>query len=189
MSCNIGEYLRCRKAHARERGGPSAREGKWVICERPASAHTTRMRVQVRFKTWGSLNAARDNVLVVCHALTGNSSLDQWWGGLLGTCLPTALKRQDVCTRRPRKGVRHGQVLGCVRECVGLMLREHRTYLRRPAGMHAEKLSFDSLLQPDEHCIRRDFSRDNDTRYSRGAYAYAEGVVVQYTCDWIPDNA
>eukprot|EP00981_Chlorochromonas_danica_P006024 scaffold1247_cov170-Ochromonas_danica.AAC.2 len=38
----------------------------------------------VRYNTYGKLNDARDNVLVVCHALTGNSRLDLWWGGLLG---------------------------------------------------------------------------------------------------------
>lgn len=40
--------------------------------------------VPVRYNTWGQLNSARDNVLVVCHALTGNSRLDTWWGDLLG---------------------------------------------------------------------------------------------------------
>ena len=40
--------------------------------------------VQVRYQTWGQLNANRDNVMVVCHAMTGNAALDQWWGGLLG---------------------------------------------------------------------------------------------------------
>eukprot|EP00299_Pterocystis_sp_00344_P015455 c7719_g1_i1.p1 GENE.c7719_g1_i1~~c7719_g1_i1.p1 ORF type:complete len:372 (-),score=67.17 c7719_g1_i1:1205-2320(-) len=39
---------------------------------------------QVRYNTWGKLNATRDNVLFICHALTGNSRLDTWWGGLLG---------------------------------------------------------------------------------------------------------
>ena len=33
-------------------------------------------RVPVRFKTWGTLNDTRDNVLVVCHALTGNGACD-----------------------------------------------------------------------------------------------------------------
>eukprot|EP00584_Thalassiosira_punctigera_P009057 CAMPEP_0172528924 /NCGR_PEP_ID=MMETSP1067-20121228/3138_1 /TAXON_ID=265564 ORGANISM="Thalassiosira punctigera, Strain Tpunct2005C2" /NCGR_SAMPLE_ID=MMETSP1067 /ASSEMBLY_ACC=CAM_ASM_000444 /LENGTH=544 /DNA_ID=CAMNT_0013312903 /DNA_START=637 /DNA_END=2271 /DNA_ORIENTATION=+ len=36
------------------------------------------------YNTYGALNDARDNALVVCHALTGNSSLEAWWGELLG---------------------------------------------------------------------------------------------------------
>lgn len=39
---------------------------------------------QIRYMTYGTLNKARDNVLVVCHALTGNASLHSWWGDLLG---------------------------------------------------------------------------------------------------------
>ena len=34
--------------------------------------------VEVRYRTWGTLNLRRDNALVVCHALTGNASLDSW---------------------------------------------------------------------------------------------------------------
>jgi len=37
-----------------------------------------------RYNTFGSLNSDRNNLIVVCHALTGNSKLDQWWGQLLG---------------------------------------------------------------------------------------------------------
>ena len=40
-------------------------------------------KVQVRYKTFGNLNEARDNVLVVCHALTGNASLDEVVGNYL----------------------------------------------------------------------------------------------------------
>jgi len=36
------------------------------------------------YNTYGVLNETRDNVIVVCHALTGNSRLDLWWGSLLG---------------------------------------------------------------------------------------------------------
>lgn len=46
--------------------------------------------VEVAFETWGSLSATRDNVVVVCHALTGDAhcaaSQDEagWWEGLIG---------------------------------------------------------------------------------------------------------
>jgi len=38
----------------------------------------------VNYNTYGTMNDARDNVLVICHALTGNASLEAWWGELLG---------------------------------------------------------------------------------------------------------
>ncbi len=40
--------------------------------------------VEVRYNTFGRLNEAKDNVLVVCHALTGNARLDTWWSSILG---------------------------------------------------------------------------------------------------------
>lgn len=40
--------------------------------------------VPVAYKTWGELNEARDNVMVICHALTGSSDVSDWWGPLLG---------------------------------------------------------------------------------------------------------
>jgi len=50
------------------------------ILENGAKLHNA----QLRYMTYGTLNKARDNVLVVCHALTGNASLHSWWGDLLG---------------------------------------------------------------------------------------------------------
>jgi homoserine O-acetyltransferase len=38
----------------------------------------------VAYKTWGALNANRDNVLVICHALSGSSDVADWWAPLLG---------------------------------------------------------------------------------------------------------
>lgn len=34
--------------------------------------------VPVAYKTWGKLNAAADNCLVICHALTGSSDVEDW---------------------------------------------------------------------------------------------------------------
>ncbi|GMI31661.1 hypothetical protein TeGR_g14035 [Tetraparma gracilis] len=36
------------------------------------------------YNTYGTLNESRDNVLLVTHALTGNSDLASWWGNMLG---------------------------------------------------------------------------------------------------------
>lgn len=41
----------------------------------------------VAYKTWGRLNPDCDNVLLICHALTGSSDVQDWWGPLLGTGL------------------------------------------------------------------------------------------------------
>ena len=40
--------------------------------------------VTLAYRTWGQLNAARANAVLVCHALTGSADLDRWWPGLLG---------------------------------------------------------------------------------------------------------
>lgn len=53
--------------------GPFTTEGGFTF-ERPA----------VAYRTWGRLNAARDNAVVVCHALTGTPDAADWWGGLFG---------------------------------------------------------------------------------------------------------
>ncbi|GMH80279.1 hypothetical protein TrST_g6375 [Triparma strigata] len=42
---------------------------------------------QLRYNTYGSLNPAGTNVLLVNHALTGNSDLASWWGSMLGPTL------------------------------------------------------------------------------------------------------
>ncbi len=40
--------------------------------------------VPVAYQAWGRLNAAADNAVVVCHALTGNADAADWWGPLIG---------------------------------------------------------------------------------------------------------
>lgn len=34
--------------------------------------------IPVAYKTWGKLNAAGDNCLVICHALTGSADMEDW---------------------------------------------------------------------------------------------------------------
>lgn len=38
----------------------------------------------IAYHTWGSLNKSRNNVIVVCHALSGCSNVMDWWPNLFG---------------------------------------------------------------------------------------------------------
>ncbi len=38
----------------------------------------------IAYHTYGKLNAAQDNVIWICHALTANSDAADWWNGLVG---------------------------------------------------------------------------------------------------------
>ena len=40
--------------------------------------------VEIAYHTYGELNATGDNVIWVCHALTANSDVADWWSGLFG---------------------------------------------------------------------------------------------------------
>jgi homoserine O-acetyltransferase len=40
--------------------------------------------ITIAYHTYGELNAATDNVVWVCHALTANSKAAEWWPGVIG---------------------------------------------------------------------------------------------------------
>ncbi|EPT01356.1 hypothetical protein FOMPIDRAFT_147858 [Fomitopsis schrenkii] len=40
--------------------------------------------IPVAYKTWGRLNEAKDNVMIICHAFTGSADVEDWWGPLMG---------------------------------------------------------------------------------------------------------
>lgn len=40
--------------------------------------------IEIGYHTYGRLNAAKDNVVWICHALTANSDVLDWWKGLVG---------------------------------------------------------------------------------------------------------
>lgn len=44
---------------------------------------TVLKQVPVAYKTWGKLNEARDNVMVICHAFTGSADVEDW-------CVPSS---------------------------------------------------------------------------------------------------
>lgn len=77
----------------------------------------------IAYKSWGRLNSNRDNVLVVCHALTGSSDVGDWWSPLLGpgkaldytrffifcaNCLGSPYGSESPLTIDPTTGKAHG---------------------------------------------------------------------------------
>ena len=68
-------------------GGPSA----WPIRDETITFYDVVLergdhldRVDMRYRLEGTLNAARDNVVVVVHALTGTTHASDWWKGVIG---------------------------------------------------------------------------------------------------------
>jgi homoserine O-acetyltransferase len=41
-------------------------------------------KLEIAYKTYGKLNANKDNVIWACHALTANADVLDWWKGLFG---------------------------------------------------------------------------------------------------------
>ena len=41
-------------------------------------------QITIAYNTYGKLNAAKNNVIWVCHALTANSDVADWWPHMVG---------------------------------------------------------------------------------------------------------
>jgi len=52
--------------------------------------------VVIAYETWGVLNEAKDNAILVCHALTGDSHAIGWWSRLIGPGKPIDTDRYFV---------------------------------------------------------------------------------------------
>lgn len=51
---------------------------------------------EVGYQTWGSLNAERENVILVIHALTGSADLEDWFPGFFASDSPIDLEKHFV---------------------------------------------------------------------------------------------
>jgi len=40
--------------------------------------------LEIAYNTWGKLNNEADNAIWICHALTANSDVEEWWPGMVG---------------------------------------------------------------------------------------------------------
>jgi len=41
--------------------------------------------IDIVYNTWGKMNEKKDNVIWICHALTANSDVMEWWPGMLSS--------------------------------------------------------------------------------------------------------
>jgi homoserine O-acetyltransferase/O-succinyltransferase len=90
---------RCTQARPLQRAGlePSY-EAEFTFADGPfrLEAGGALSSVTLHYALYGEMNARRDNVLLVCHALSGSARVADWWPQLFGAGLPFDLTRFAV---------------------------------------------------------------------------------------------
>lgn len=71
-------------ARAGLQAAPASEERVLVLPELRLESGRTLRLAPVAYRTWGTLRPTRDNAVVVCHALTGDTAADAWWSDLVG---------------------------------------------------------------------------------------------------------
>lgn len=89
------------------------------------SGYTFDKGIHIAYHTYGTLNSSQDNVIWVCHALTANSRVDDWWSGIFGeNRIVDPTKYFIVCAN----------VLGSCYGTTGARSIDHKT--NQPFGVH-----------------------------------------------------
>lgn len=63
-----------------------SRKTRRLVIDRPffLESGSTLARLEIAYRSWGTLAPAGDNAIVVCHALTGSADADDWWASFFG---------------------------------------------------------------------------------------------------------
>ena len=65
----------------------------------PLDSGRTLQEIEVAYHTFGELNTSKDNVILICHPLTGSSNAMEWWPKIEGPGLPIDTNQYFVvCT-------------------------------------------------------------------------------------------
>ncbi|HEY9127469.1 MAG TPA: homoserine O-acetyltransferase [Acidobacteriaceae bacterium] len=108
-----------RKGKLESGGVAPTYEGDFVLESHLAlECGRTLIKPVLHYAVYGRLNAARDNAVLVCHALSGSALVGAWWPGLFGdpaSVEPTSQKR-DVGRPDFNEGARKKQILRCAQD-------------------------------------------------------------------------
>ena len=122
--------------------------------------------VPVAYKTWGKLNEQRDNVMVICHAFTGSSDVEDWCV-LLHPYLSSCSHSSSACAASEtagfllmdfdlqvgsidgtRQSVRLKSILHHLRKRRWLTIWDHLARINRSRYRRALRTLFPSNLHP-----------------------------------------